>query len=600
MWADNETDIDLLGFDYLVDSLEILLTEPRLLPVTVGVTGDWGSGKSSLMGMGRERLDTSENEGKFVCVSFSPWRFEDYAHIKTALMAAVVDAIADRLDEDKNLAERAGEQMGKVKRLLAEMGLIRTGAAAGAMGLGAGAEEAAVAGAVADAVAKSDLGEPIEPERAFETVAHFHAEFEELVVKLGDDIQAIVVFIDDMDRCATPTIIETFEAIRLFLHAPRTAYVIGAHAPIIEAALEGRYPARLEGDAKIGLHYLEKMLQNGVSIPPLSEAEAETYINLLFSELHTSGEQFEQLRRAAGEQRAKNQLAVAMNEGIAREAIGDIPEALAQSLELAERIGPVLARGLRGNPRQIKRFLNKLLLRQRTAGRRGIELDPDKLAKLMILEELYTADFERLFQWQLDAEGAPEQLKIAEQLARGEKVKDPPADVQGWIMRPNIRDWVLLEPSLAGEPLGSYFTFSRDKLDAPVRSGALAPALQELLARLTSEADPIRAKAVAEANELEEGGLTELAPALLRTASRDLGGEAMKASIELAAINPSVADALFTVLEEIPPRRMRRNLVLQLRLKFPEDDRLKGLMDTWHEKGSDAVKKAVEQARTQT
>ena len=37
MWADNETPIDLLGFEYLVDSLEILLTEPRLLPVTIGV-----------------------------------------------------------------------------------------------------------------------------------------------------------------------------------------------------------------------------------------------------------------------------------------------------------------------------------------------------------------------------------------------------------------------------------------------------------------------------------------------------------------------------------------------------------------------------------
>lgn len=180
MWADNETDIDLLGFDYLVDSLEVLLTEPRLLPVTAGVTGDWGSGKSSLMGMGRERLETGEHKGKFVCVSFSPWRFEDYAHIKTALMAAVVDAIADRLDEDKNLAERAGEQMGKVKRRLAEMGLIRMGAAAGATGLGGGPEEAAAAAAVADAVAHSDLGEP---QRAFETVAHFHGEFEDLVVE---------------------------------------------------------------------------------------------------------------------------------------------------------------------------------------------------------------------------------------------------------------------------------------------------------------------------------------------------------------------------------------------------------------------------------
>ena len=51
MWSDNETTTDLLGFDYLVDSLLVLLEEPKLLPLTVGVAGDWGSGKSSLMRM---------------------------------------------------------------------------------------------------------------------------------------------------------------------------------------------------------------------------------------------------------------------------------------------------------------------------------------------------------------------------------------------------------------------------------------------------------------------------------------------------------------------------------------------------------------------
>ena len=55
MWHDNETRTDLLGFDYLVDELEVLLTERRLLPLTIGIDGGWGSGKSSLMEMIRAR-----------------------------------------------------------------------------------------------------------------------------------------------------------------------------------------------------------------------------------------------------------------------------------------------------------------------------------------------------------------------------------------------------------------------------------------------------------------------------------------------------------------------------------------------------------------
>ena len=43
MWPDNETDVDLLGFDILADGLVVALTEPRLLPLTVGVLGGTGA-----------------------------------------------------------------------------------------------------------------------------------------------------------------------------------------------------------------------------------------------------------------------------------------------------------------------------------------------------------------------------------------------------------------------------------------------------------------------------------------------------------------------------------------------------------------------------
>jgi len=51
MWNDNETDQDLIDFKYLTNSVNLIINNEDLIPSTIGVYGDWGSGKSSLMKM---------------------------------------------------------------------------------------------------------------------------------------------------------------------------------------------------------------------------------------------------------------------------------------------------------------------------------------------------------------------------------------------------------------------------------------------------------------------------------------------------------------------------------------------------------------------
>ncbi|MEZ2414307.1 P-loop NTPase fold protein [Muriicola sp. E247] len=48
MWNDNETQQDLIDFKYLTDSVNLIINNDNLVPSTIGVYGDWGSGKSPL------------------------------------------------------------------------------------------------------------------------------------------------------------------------------------------------------------------------------------------------------------------------------------------------------------------------------------------------------------------------------------------------------------------------------------------------------------------------------------------------------------------------------------------------------------------------
>lgn len=599
MWNDNESDVDLLGFDVLVDSLDVLLTEPALLPLTVGVIGDWGSGKSSLMNMAARRLSDGDEANRFIVVRFNPWRFEDHVYVKYALITAVLDAIEERLKEnppDATALQVATKHARRARRLLHRLGLAKAATAIGASQVGLGPEESAALASATHALTTPDDEQPDDEPAVYTSVAEFHNEFESLVDALGADLEAIVVLIDDMDRCATDTIIDTFETIRLFLNAPKTSYVIGAHEAIIAAALEGRFPARTIGDEKIGRHYLEKMLQTSVHIPPLSEPEVLSYVSLLYAERHLGrdNERFARLVAEAAKHRRANELDVAMNVGIARGALGDdLPPELAADLAIAERIGSPLAQGLRGNPRQIKRFLNRLQLRMRVSQRRGLNLDAATLAKLMVLEETHFESFERLFHWQTEQAGVPAQLSAAEALVRDNAAAKDQA-VAEWAAHPDVKPWLAMDPPLAGIPLGPYFTFSRDRMRRVARASKLTPELQALFERLRSNVGATRTSAVKKALKLDAAELADLGGVMLDQIDGDPSGPGTRSLIEIAADSAPTANALMARLTLIPGKAVTPGLVLHVKAHLASREDLPALFARWRGDAPPGVKKALD------
>jgi len=87
MWNDKETDLDLLDFQHLTAGLLSIINDESLLPATIGVFGDWGSGKSSLLKMAHNELEKDEN---ILCISFNGWLFEGYDDAKAALLETII------------------------------------------------------------------------------------------------------------------------------------------------------------------------------------------------------------------------------------------------------------------------------------------------------------------------------------------------------------------------------------------------------------------------------------------------------------------------------------------------------------------------------
>ncbi|MZQ67472.1 hypothetical protein GQA66_26515, partial [Escherichia coli] len=51
MWHDNETTVDYLNFGVVADACASLLKQANGEPISIGVSGGWGAGKSYLVKM---------------------------------------------------------------------------------------------------------------------------------------------------------------------------------------------------------------------------------------------------------------------------------------------------------------------------------------------------------------------------------------------------------------------------------------------------------------------------------------------------------------------------------------------------------------------
>ena len=119
IWQDNKTEIDLLGFDVHADLIRSVITDPAVLPVTVGVFGDWGGGKSSIMKMLQKELSNEEAYPNVVCLYFNGWTFEGYEDAKSALLSSILI----QLGEHKKFGAKAKDWVVKLLKRLRWMEL---------------------------------------------------------------------------------------------------------------------------------------------------------------------------------------------------------------------------------------------------------------------------------------------------------------------------------------------------------------------------------------------------------------------------------------------------------------------------------------------
>ncbi len=564
-----------------------IITNDELSPSSIGVYGDWGSGKSSLIEM---TLKDLEGEDDYLCLKFNGWLFEGYEDAKTALIGTILDEINKR-KEPKGKAKEAIERLYKKIDFFklaskgAKYGLdfLLTGG----IGTVADITMQSIASKVKDKAGevsaddiKGVLTKTFKSDDIRKSLKSFNEDFSDLLKKTN--VKRLVVFIDELDRCNPDTILETFEAIRLFLFTQGTSFIIGADERQVMYAVRKKFPEIKGNRIDIGKEYLEKIIQYPVKIPQLGIKEVQFYIMCLLLK-HELKEKSKEVLELIHKERQKDFLNFSMSFSLIEGKFPNEQKKLKEVISLSKQLSAVLSKGLNGNPRHCKRFLNSLSMRITMAKIKGIDLDKKVLSKLMLLEYFKDNVFKEIGEMQANEKGCPKEIKYIENDKWDEVDKLKLWKDDAW-----FNDWIKTEPKLSETYLQPYFYFSRESLQLRSFSEIqqLSFEAENILTQLLSGSDSARTEALKKANIISDFESAQVLKAVISEIeiASDISTELFKSFISWGGSRAENYIGTIACLNEIPSSHIKPSFIPRIKdfgKKSGKENEIKEIFEKW-------------------
>lgn len=516
MWHDIETTEDFLNFGVVAQTAANFIKESGENPISVGVSGNWGVGKTSLVKMIRLEIENSGDKS-YCFIDFNAWLYQGYDDARMALLQTVADFLLEKTKENQSLFQKAKAFCHRVNLLRFFKSVVPTiaGCAGGyaISGNASGAIMGAISGAVGattgsiaqqatqvteklvdlhDSVKNSILPEPLAslPQEIQKIRDEFESLLHELQIKL-------VVIVDDLDRCLPDTAISTLEAMRLLLFMKNTAFIIAADENMIRKAVSAHFEGSVLSDELV-TNYFDKLIQVPISVPCLGISEIRAYLMMLLAQDYLSQEIITHDEYKSVKEFFEKKLKSSWNTAITGKELElawanrSQQTEIAMGIKIADELAPLLAtsRNILGNPRLIKRFLNEIKIRQAIAHTQGMNIPWAQLVKFQLLLRCAPPKAIDFMQQELldSNDGKLVFLKnIENELTNNFTYKAPDASWEDSF----IEKWVMLQPPLGDVDLRPLFHLRKDSIGATVSYRPLSSDAQTLFEeiRLASQWD---------------------------------------------------------------------------------------------------------------
>lgn len=578
MWNDIETTRDLLNFKVVADTAAQLIVDSNGQPISVGVSGGWGTGKSSLVKMIGQSLQKIDAQNQYVFLEFNAWLYQGYDDARAALLQVVSSKLLQESEKRKTGKEKAIEFAKRIDWLqLAKLivpaatGAILGGTVAGPIG--------AVVGAVGGLlksdglpssqdveelrVAYSGLSPELKKLLKEKATISFPQEIESLRETFGELLKelgvTLVLLIDDLDRCLPETAISTLEAMRLLLFTPNTAFIIAADEQMIRNAVRAHFSDVSLSEEHV-TSYFDKLIQVPLRVPRPGIAEVKCYMVMLFAdEARRKGIITEGTLSAAEKSIAELVSRAWMGEVTRKkleDAFGTEAAKMSEKIDIADQLATIMVSSdqISGNPRLIKRFLNNLLIREAIAKAQGLPVAFNQIVKMQLFERCATPAAYDVLIKNIDQKSGkiPFLADVEQKISDGDKID---GIHESW-HAPFVQDWLKLEPKLGELDLRPLLYLSRDKSILFTSGDEISPAGEGVLKAilLSKKLTQPLIEELKKLGETEAERILNKLFRIIRESQYEL--EKVQMTFHITAAYPTLGAKLASFLFELPPQKI--------------------------------------------
>jgi Cdc6-like AAA superfamily ATPase len=309
---------------------DIIINSPPKF--SIGIFGDWGTGKTTLMQMIRSHLKESKHKDKILTVWFDPWKYEKDQFLALIPLLKLIETEIEN-NKNTNSWNKIKEGVENTLTSFIESSKFNIGL------LSLGSAEVDL-----DRFKKSlTAGGSVDIEG--NTRRYYSHPTEHLRNALKNEIRnktRIVVFIDDLDRCTPEKSMEVLESIKSFFDLEGIVYVIGMNVTSIDNIIKSKYGKESEIQ---GVEYMDKIVQLPFRIPDWTNQDISTLIDTIAKDLKDS----------------------------------ELLKALKQHRE-------IIVNAIKNNPRDTKRFINDLIRTKAVFSTRNSQIAP--IDQLIVVQAL--------------------------------------------------------------------------------------------------------------------------------------------------------------------------------------------------------------------